>query len=328
VRRRTVLGCLAVAAGLPVPTLAAPKVWRIGVLSARKRPADLGKDFYWGRFLKAMSALGHTEGRDVVLSWRFADGHMDRLPALIAELLATPVDLLVVEGIRGAKAARQGTRSLPTVATTMRDPVGNGVVQDLARPGGNLTGLALPVSGDHNAKNLEYLKLVAPLIRRVGILHEPTNSPSARLREQLSEPARRLGVEIVALPVSGPGDVELAFGRLAREKIDGVLVTSDAVFTDLIHLFASLGLRHRVPVIGNNALFAEVGGLLAHGQDYPADYERVAWYVDRIMRGTPPGELPIEQPTRLHLVVNRRTARTLGLEIPPEVLVLADRVIE
>jgi putative ABC transport system substrate-binding protein len=309
----------AVLPGLPRESTAqAPaRVYRIGYLESGVRPSNPAR--YAERFREELGALGYVEGRHYVMEYRFSDGKRERLPDLAAELVGMPVDLVLAASTPAAVAAKQSTTTIPVVFTTGADPVKRGLVQSLSRPGGNVTGFT---SGIYDEKRLEVLKEAVPAMKRCGWLCDckDPNAPVA---------ARSLGVDVHWLLATGPHEFGRAFADAKKAGIGGVVVT-DMTWTNdpALQQAAELAMTHRLPAIGPAAKFVEFGGLLYYGPRPGQGAARAAVMVDRILRGTRPADIPVEQPTQFELVVNLRTARLLGVVIPDTFLARADRVIE
>ncbi|MGH8674199.1 MAG: ABC transporter substrate-binding protein [Burkholderiales bacterium] len=280
----------------------------------------------YDEFPRGMRELGYVEGKNFVIEWRYADGKNERLPGLAAELVRLKVDVLVAPANYAAHAARQATTTIPIV-TFMADPVGEGLVASLARPGGNITGLSM-VPVNLGPKHLELLKTMAPAISRVAIVLNPGNSTHPRTLSAVEAAAKKVGVQILPVEASTSEEIEQGFAGLTRERASAVIVPLDAFYFLQRRQLAELSLRHRLPSIFSYRESAEAGGLMSYGQDLAYFYRYMATYVDRILKGAKPGELPIEQPTRIHFAINRKTAKALGLAIPQELLLRADEVIE
>ena len=324
-RRELLVSLVAVALAAPRGSLGQPqtKVWRIGFLSARSRPASLDADFYGG-FPRGMRDLGYVEGKNVVFEWRFADGEAGNLAGMAAELVRLNVDVIVTAGTSATRAAQKATATTPIVMGASADPVGSGLVASLARPGGNITGLS-NLSGDLRPKHLEMLLAVAPRLSRVAVLTGPADQTTI---SELEAAAQKTNIRILPAEVRTPPEIEIAFSRMARENAGAVIVSLNPLFVQQRRRIAELAAKNRLPSISPNREYAEAGGLMSYGQNQAESYRRAATYVDRILRGARPGELPIEQPTKFELVVNMKTAKARGLTIPQSILVRADRVIE
>ena len=324
-RRDTILALIALAAATGSLVSVAQqqgKVWRVGVLSPTS--ASLSSS-YAKAFLKGMRELGYIEGRNLVVEWRFADGELERLPGLAAELVQLKVDAIVVQSSPAISAAQRATATIPIVMTSAGDPVRSGFVKSLARPGGNITGLSI-MSGDTGAKLLELLRSVAPKVSRVAML-----TPSAThgaISQSVQATALKAGVKTLVVEASTPQEIENAFSLMVREKADAVIVGSPSVFGPQHRQIAALALKYRMPSMFQDRVTAEEGGLISYGQKITDFYERSATYVDKIFKGAKPGDLPVEQPVSFELVVNLKCARALGLTIPQTILLRADEVIE
>ena len=298
------------------------KVWRVGLLSPSSAAAT---SQYSGAFLQGMRELGYVEGRNLVVEWRFADGKLERLPGLAAELVRLNVDAIVVQSSSAITAAQKATTIIPIVMTSAGDPVRSGFVKSLARPGGNITGLSI-MSDDTGAKLFELLRSVLPTLSRVAML-TPSASYGA-ISQSVQAVAQKAGVKTLVVEASTPQEIETAFSLMAREKADAVIVGSPTVFGPQHRQIAELALKHRMPSMFQDRVTVDEGGLISFGQEITHFYKRAATYVDKILKGAKPGELPVEQPVLFNLVVNLKTAKALGLTIPRTILTRADEVIE
>ena len=297
----------------------AEKVSRVGVIGLRPPP-----DVFLSAFRQGMLEKGYIEGRNIVIEYRYVQGFVDRYPALVDELLRLKVDVLVVGGTLAAQSAKAATATVPIVFTLVSDPVGAGLVASLARPGGNATGLSNIIS-ELSGKQLQLLKEAVPKVSRVAVLHNPLNS--GRALNTARDAARALGVELQVLEVRQPPELASAFSALTARHADAVLALSDPVFGNEVQL-SNLAAANRLPAMYATREFAEAGGLLAYGPNFPDNYRRAASYVDRILKGAQPGDLPVEQPTRFEFVINLKTAKALGLTIPQSLLQRADQLIQ
>ncbi len=300
--------------------------WRIGFLSTRAKPADPSRDYHDG-LARGLRELGYVEGKHLTIDWRFADGKTERYPELLKELLSIPVDILVTDGTPSTLAAQKATKSIPIVFGGAGDPVGNGLVASLARPGGNTTGVAL-LSNSSSSKQLEMLRAMVPRLSRVAVILNPENPYSGIGLEAVKKAARELKLEVLPVEVRDRKDLEQVFETMQRQKANAFIYLPDSVLAGFRASIAELEGRHRIPGMAAGALFPEAGGLLSYGQNLWENFRRAAVYVHKIMNGANPGELPVEQPMKLELVINRRKAKALGLEIPAELAVLADRIID
>jgi putative ABC transport system substrate-binding protein len=298
------------------------KIWRVGILSPTSASLSSSNT---NAFLKGMRELGYIEGRNLIVEGRFADGKLERLPGLAAELVQLKVDVIVVQSSPAISAAQKATTTIPIVMTSAGDPVRSGFVKSLARPGGNITGLSI-MSGDTGAKLLELLRSVVPKLSRVAVL-----TPSAThgaISQSVQATAQKAGVKTLVAEASTPQEIENAFSTMVREKADAVIVGSPSVFGQQHRQIAELALKYRMPSMFQDRVTVENGGLISYGQKITDFYERSATYVDKILKGAKPGDLPVEQPVSFELVVNLKTAKALGLTIPQTILVRADEVIE
>ena len=273
-----------------------------------------------------MGKLGYVEGKNLHIEWRFADGKYERLPQLAAELVSSNVEVIVAHASPGTQAAQRATSTIPIVMTAVGDPVGNGFAKSLKRPGGNITGLALLVT-DLTAKQLEVLRTVLPDASRVALLVNPANKATQDLKN-IQRAAKRFRLDIVPVRARTEEEIRRGFTEMTKKGADAVIITGDAFYAGEPALFAELTLARRLPSIGWYRDHVKAGVLMSYGTDTAFLYRAAATYVDRILRGANPGTLAIEQPSRLHLAVNRRTAQALGLTIPRDLLARANDVID
>lgn len=322
-RRDTVLALLSLGAA-PLGTLGqtSGKVPRIGYLTIRSRGHELESAFVAG-----MRELGYVEGKNIAMEWRFANGEAKKLPVLAAELVALRVDLIVAASSQAIQAAAAATTTIPVVFPASADPVGNRFVRSLARPGGNITGLST-IAADLGAKQVELLRAVVPRLSRIAVLVNPSNASSALVINDLETSARKEGLSVLQFQAKTPEEIERAFAAMAAAHVDAVTIAIDGVFIQQARRIAGLALRQKLPFISTQQLDAEAGSLMSYGADIANNYHRVASYVDKILKGANPADLPVEQPMTVGLVLNLKTAKALGLKIPQSVLVRADRVIE
>jgi putative ABC transport system substrate-binding protein len=270
--------------------------------------------------------FGYVEGTNISIEFRWAEGIYDRLPDLVAELIAKNVDVLITHGTPGTRAAKQATTTIPIVMAISGDAIATGLVSSLARPEANLTGSTyfLPLL---NAKRLELLKEVCPRISRAAALSNPDNPVSRPIIPAMQAAAASLSVILEVVRAQSPSEFSLAFAYMAKSRIDSVVVTEDGEFAARFPAIAELALADKLPSIGARE-YAEAGGLIGYGVNILSLYRRAAYFVDRVLKGATPAELPIEQPTKFELIVNLKTAKTLGLAISETFLVRADQVIE
>jgi putative ABC transport system substrate-binding protein len=278
-------------------------------------------------FRDGLRELGYTDGQNVVVEYRHAHGVLERVTDFTAELLRLKVEVLVVGGSISAQLARTQTTTVPIVFATSGDPVSSGLAASLARPGGNATGISI-VSPELVGKQLELLKTAVPRLARVGALYNPGNPAADETLKAMREAARILTLDVRARDVREPKDLPGAFATLTEAGIGALVILADPMLGHELQQLSKLTSRHRLPAIYVRGEFAEMGGLLAYGPSFADNYRRAATYVDRILKGARPGELPIEQPRQFELVVNLGTAKALGLTIPPTLRAQADRLIE
>jgi len=326
-RRRIVLAAGAAALAFPHFARAEQgRVWRVGILAARPRAKSPEVDAYSG-FVQGMSELGYVEGKNLAIEWRFAEGRYDRLPALAAELVKLKVDVIVTAGTAANTAAQKATAAIPIVGATMMNPVGNRFATSLAHPGQNITGLSL-TTGDVTPKLLELLKILMPKLSRVAVLTNPRNPGHGEIIAGLQGPAQQLGLKIQAGEASTPEEIDAAFEKMTRDRAEALVIVLDAFFIGQRKQIGDLALKNRLPSISSAREHVDAGSLMSYGQNLVEFYRRAATYVDKIIKGAKPGELPIEQVATFSLTINGKTAKALGLTIPPELMLRADKVIE
>jgi ABC-type uncharacterized transport system substrate-binding protein len=298
------------------------KAARIGYLAIR---APMSAD---EALLQALRELNWIEGRNIVIERRFSAGNFDRLREFAAELVRLKVDAIVAVASAGTQAAKDATASIPICFVNAGDPVGQGFVMSLARPGGNVTGVSFDASPDITAKQLQLILETVPKASRVAVLWNPT-SPFLRSYWSVAQAAApALGVVLQSLEVQDASQYETAFKAIGRDRADALVVLSDSFATFHRARIAELAAEHRLPVLYGHRQYVEAGGLMSYGPSLFDVYRRAAAYVDKILKGTRPADLPVEQPTKYELVINLKTAKALGLELPPTLLARADEVIE
>jgi putative tryptophan/tyrosine transport system substrate-binding protein len=299
-------------------------IYRIGVLDTV--PADRNKANF-GALLRGLHEHGYIEGQNLQIEYRSADGDGDRFPALVADLIGRGVDLIVTRGTPAAKSAKAATTTIPIVMAAIGEPLGVGVVASLAQPGGNITGFSAFVT-ELSGKRVELLKETFPSITSVGLLQNMGNPVSPPQWEATLSAAKTLGLSAEVFDVRGDRDIASAFAAMRQRRVNALSVGIDAVTQANAATIAKLAAEQKLPTAYPAREFTEVGGLLSYGVDYPDLYRRAAGLVDKIFKGARPANLPVEQPTKLELVINLRTAKMLGLEIPPTLIARADEVIE
>lgn len=324
-RRDTLLALLAfgavpVAARAQQPAKPARIAW-LGLGSAEANGYQLTA------FKQGMSELGYAEDKNYVLDIRWASGKAEQLPQLAQELVTLQPKVILVGASSATRAAQQTTTAIPIVMAAVAEPIANGFIKSHTRPGGNITGLSI-LTTDVSPKMLQLLRLAVPKLARVAVLWNPSVSTGAEMLKNIQTAAQRVGVEIHPAQVRTPAEIEAAFADISRSRPEAVMVVSDAFLLLQRRQIADLALKHRIPSIFAFRESVEAGGLMSYGTDIANRYRRSAIYVDKILKGAKPGDLPVEQPTNFELVINRNTAKALGLTLPAELLVRADKVIE
>lgn len=317
----TVAGWL-LAFGLPAEAQQQAKMRKIGWLATRSASAT-GPEF----FRKELRGLGHVEGKNVAFEYRFADDKMNRLPALADELVHLKPDVLVTPAVTAALALKNATRTIPVVFLGSADPVALGLVDSLARPGGNITGFTV-ISQALAGKRLELLKETVPKLSRVAVLWNPQNQASEQAWKESQLSARELGLQLYSMEVSSAGKIDVAFKEATKAGSTALAGTLFALANSYQKEIADLATKNRLPAIYPRGDFVASGGLMSYAADQLEPYRRAAVYVDKILKGTKPADLPVEQPTKFELTINLRTAKALGLTIPPVVLMRAEKVIK
>ena len=276
-----------------------------------------------------MGEKGWIEGKNLIVDYRYFEGHNERIPALAAELVALNPDLLICSGPQAAIALKSATATIPIVFVGIDDPVALGLVQSLSRPGGNITGLTTFVPGDFVAKQIEILRELVPSASKIAILANPGN-PMHRLvlAEEVPRTARNLGIAMPVVEATTAEELDIAFASAAAQRADAIVVFGDTLALRQAPRVVALAAEHRLPAMYLFRQFTNVGGLIIYGPDLPDLFRRAGGYVDKILKGTKPADLPVEQPTKFELVINMKTAKALGLTVPPSLLVRADEVIE
>ena len=319
---------LAIALAILVTPIAADaqqpgKIPRIGVLASIRSPATEG-------FERGLRELGYVEGKNILIEWRLVQGKFERLPEFAADLVRLKVDVIVAPATPYVLAARNATATIPIVFALVADPVAAGFVASLARPGGNITGLS-NIGGELNAKRLELLKEAVPKVRQVGVLTNPAGAgfPLAEVLKELEVAARLLGVQLQVQYARAPSEIDGAFAAMSREGARAVIVVSGSpMFYAERTRLATLALKAGLPTMSEFPESVEAGGLMSYAANTPDLMRRSAHYVDKILKGAKPADLPVEQPTKFELVINLKTAKAIGLTIPQSVLLRADELIQ
>ena len=318
------LGVLLWAASFPVQAQQSAKISRIGFLSATSRSLNASRnDSLW----QGLRQLGYVEGSNVTVEYRYADGQLDRLPQLAADLVGLKVDVIVVSGTRAAVAAKRATSTIPIVLAGVGDPVQAGLISSLMHPGNNVTGVSR-LSPDFIGKRLELIKEVIPKTTRMAALSNPDNPAQAANLRAIDTKARALAIGLQVVTARNPNEFESAFGAATKERADALLLMPDALFHNYPTRIVELAAKNRLPAMYDRSDFVEVGGLMSFAVDIADLSRRAATYVDRVLKGSNPAELSVEEPVRYDLVVNLNTAHALEITIPPSVLVRADKVIK
>jgi len=313
-----------VLAPLAVEGQQAGKIPRVGILWAYSPSvvSILGDAFRQG-----LRGLGYVEGQNILLEERWAEGRFDRLRSLAAELNRLNLDVIVTASTPAVRAAQQATKTIPIVMTLVSDPVEDGLVASLARPGRNVTGLSL-MHPELSAKRVALLKEVVPKLSRVAVLWTPSTASYRKVLGETQTAAHALGLQLRAIEVRDPTDFDSAFSAIARERAGALVVLPDAMFRDQQRRILDLAAKSRLPAIYWSRDLVEAGGLMAYGANFPDVFRQAAIFVDKILKGTKPADLPVEQPAKFELVINLKTAKALGLTIPQTLLLRADQVVE
>jgi putative ABC transport system substrate-binding protein len=323
-RRAFVVGGIAaIVAPLAADAQQTKKVYHVGVLTPS---ADVPLATF-DEFRRSLRGLGYVEGQNLVIEWRFAEGQYERFPQLARDLVNLKVDVIVAVVAVAVQAAKKATPTIPIVMVAVHDPVESGLVASLARPGGNVTGLSFQ-GVEVVPKQLDLLKEAVPSISRVAILRNPTSPPHASMTRVAEQAARSSRIQLRALDTRSPEEFDAAFSTMAAERVGGLLVFGDGMFYLHRARLAELAAKHHLPAVYQAEQHAEAGGLLAYSADLLDSWRRAATYLDRILKGARPADLPIQQPTKFKLVINLKTARALGLTMPPSLLARADQVLE
>jgi putative ABC transport system substrate-binding protein len=302
------------------------KVWRVSILSPRARRASIESEPY-EEFQNGMRDLSYVEGKNVQYEWRYADSIYERLPGLAASLVKLKIDVIVAATTPAALAAQRATRVIPIVIVAVSDPLGSGLVASLAQPGGNITGIA-NLQGDTSQKLLSLLVAALPKLSRVAVLSNPDNPTSERTYKNVQTASQTLGVVVFQVQARTPAEIAQAFPAMVRERADACYVIGDSFLFSQRGQLAELAAKARLPAIYPQRQHVEAGGLMSYGSNPAALYRRAATYVDKILKGARPTDLPVEQANVLELVLNRKAATALGIVFPQELVLRADQVID
>jgi putative tryptophan/tyrosine transport system substrate-binding protein len=318
------LGASALAAPLRIYAQPVKKSVVVGILGVQDQPSA---EPLLSAFKQGLQELGYVEGKNLTLQLRFADGKLERVPGLATELVTLKVDIIVSVGTVTTIALQKATSTIPIVMANTFDPVGTGMVKTLARPGGNITGLS-SLGGDIGGKHLEMLLGVAPKLSRVAVLLNPGNQSNPLLLKSIQSAALKTSAEILPLEARTAPEIENAFSAMTQGKAGAVIVARDGLFISQARQISELALKNRLPSISEQSEHAEAGGLMSYGVNQREQFRRAATYVDKILKGAKPADLPVEQPAKFELVINLKTAKVLGITVPKEMLLRADEVIQ
>jgi putative ABC transport system substrate-binding protein len=323
-RPRAVLTALLALGFLAIsePAVAQPpaKVHRVGVLGNDDNPP-------WEGFRRGLRELGYVDGQNVTIEWRWSGSRPDRFPGLATEIVALKPDVIVASGTQATRAAKRATSTIPIVMTTSSYPDKIGLVASLSRPGGNVTGLS-NVGPELSGKKIELLKEIAPTVSRVAVLFNPTSEVEPLTVRELSAAASAVGVELQTVEVRSPDDFPAAFAAFSPGRVHALLALGNPINFRGRQLIADFAIKNRLPSMFDERLFVEAGGLMSYAPSFTDSFRRAATYVDKILKGAKPADLPVEQPTKFELVINVKTAKTLGLTIPPSLRLRADQLVE
>lgn len=326
-RRDTVLALLALGAASPTSfAQLQARVWRVGFMAQINRP-DPFEGHIFSALPRGLHELGYVEGKNLVIEWRFGDSKLERLPSLAAELVQAKVDVIVTAGTLSAISAQKATTTIPIVFGNVSDPVGAGLVRSLARPEGNVTGTT-SISTEISAKVMQMLLSVVPKASRVAVLINPLHPNHLTTAKDLQAAALSVGVRVQTVEARAPQDIEQAFAAMTREGAEALIVPIEGLFIQQRRQIADLAARHKLPSGSTDGEYAKQGGLFSYGTNQHAVFRNAAKYVDKILKGAKPADLPVEQPTAFELIINRKTAKTLGVTIPLSLLISANEVIE
>jgi putative tryptophan/tyrosine transport system substrate-binding protein len=309
-------------AGLTLAQAGSTRV-RIGYIGSSSAASDEART---EAFRQGLRELGYVEGKNAVVEWRYPEGSADRLPALVSDLVQRKVQVIVVAGATATQAVKNQVSTIPVVMTNVSDPVGLRLVGSLAKPGGNITGLT-NVAPELGSKRLELLKELVPNLSRVAVLGDPGSPAYAPQINGITAAARAIGLDLHLVEVRGSKDLETAFASISKARAGGLIALQNPTITRLAARIAELAAKARLPAIYPQREFVEAGGLVSYGADIPDLHRQAAYFVDRIVKGAKPAELPVEQPKKYELAVNLRSAKQIGLTISPHVLFRADRTI-
>ena len=326
-KRRKLLVAIGASGLVPLSTLAQQgKVWRVGFMASRHLDF-VDSDYNYGPFRRGMRELGYVEGKNLIIEWRSAEGKLEHLSGIATELVNLKVDVIAAAGGPATRAAQKATTTIPIVMGSVADPVSNGFIKSLAQPAGNITGSS-NMSEDVSPKQLEMLLAMVPKLSRVALLVNPSNPANVKSVEIVQAAGHKLGVKILRADARTPQEIDDAFSWIRQQNAGALMMWTEPFFLQQKNQIAALAVKHRLPAMGGDRIYSEAGALMSYGPNIADQYRRAATYVDRILKGAKPAELPVEQPTKFDLVINRKAARALGLTIPQTLLLSADKLIE
>ena len=320
----TLLGSAAATWSVAARAQQAGKVWRIGSLSPA---SSSGQSDNLKAFMQALNDLGYIDGKNTQFERRFADGNLDRLPALAAELVRANVDVILAQSSFAVEAAREATKTIPIVMTGVGNPVGSGFVKSISQPGGNITGLT-NVSIEVSSKYLEYLHAAVPNLMRVGVLIDPKHPNHPTVLKQVQVGAQAIGASVSAIELRSVSEINAALSLIQQEHLGALIVPPDPTFPIIYRQITEFAISNRLPTMFGQRHGVEAGGLMSYEPNLTDMYKRAAALVDKILKGAKPADLPVEFPTRFQFIINLKTAKALGLTVPPALLTSADEVIE
>ena len=318
------LGASALAAPFRIYAHPVKKSVVVGILGVQDQPSA---ERNLSAFKQGLQEFGYVEGKNLTLQLRFADGKLERVPGLATELVSLKVDIIVSFGTATTSALQKATSTIPIVMANTFDPIGNGLVKTLARPGGNITGLS-SLGGDIGGKHLEMLLSVAPKLSRVAVLLNPGNQSHPLVLKSIQSAALKTSTNILPVEARTAPEIENAFSAMTQGKAGAVIVARDGFYINQTRQITELALKNRLPSISERASYAEAGGLMSYGVNQGEQFRRAATYVDKILKGAKPADLPVEQPAKFELIINRKTAKALGLTIPQPLMISADKLID
>ena len=323
------VACLAAAFLASQPVFARPpeRIYRVGFLGTRFPSTPSHPDVYYDAFVSEMRGLGYVEGKNLVIEWRFAEDHADRLPALAGDLTRTSPDVLVTHSVVATQALQGATRTTPIVFAAITDPVGNHLIESLAHPGGNTTGMSL-LAIELTSKRVEILKELIPALSKLAVFVNPDTPAHRAMLKSAEDAARVIGTRVLPVSVRNREEIEPGINQIRAARAEALLVPEDPVFLGHSRLIARLALDNRTGSMVCSREGVEAGGLVRYGMSLLDGYRLAARLVDMILKGAKPADIPVEQPTKIEFLINGTTAKALGLTIPPELLVQADKVIE